>query len=95
MTKGHLKAFVNRLYNKAKLYGMLSFVENPIGLVEVRGISKRRRKPADLTVEQVFLVLNRLPEPYYTMGLAAVCTGLRADEVLALLCPPSTSSACA
>jgi hypothetical protein len=35
----------------------------------VRGISKRRRKPADLTVEQVFLVLNLLPDPYYTMGL--------------------------
>jgi hypothetical protein len=35
-TKGHLKAFVNRLFNKAKLYGMLEFHENPIGLVEVR-----------------------------------------------------------
>jgi integrase len=84
-TKGHLKAFVNRLFYKAKLYGMLDFVENPIGLVEVRGISKRRRKPANLTVEQIFLVLDLLPEPYYTMGLTAVCTGLRADELLALL----------
>jgi hypothetical protein len=49
-TKGHLKAFVNRLFNKAKLYRMLDFHENPIGLVEVRGISKRRRKPADITI---------------------------------------------
>ena len=83
-TKGHLKAFVNRLFNKGKLYGMLDFVENPIALVEVRGISKRRRKPANLTVEQVFLVLNLLPDPYYTMGLVAQCTGMRADELPAL-----------
>jgi hypothetical protein len=37
-TKGHVKAFVNRLFNKAKLFEMLSFHENPISLVEVRGI---------------------------------------------------------
>lgn len=40
-TKGHLKAFVNRLFNKAKLYEALHFIGNPIKLVEVRGISKR------------------------------------------------------
>src|SRR5665213_1799582 len=37
-TKGHLKAFVHRLFNKAKLYEMVDFHENPIALVEVRGI---------------------------------------------------------
>lgn len=83
-TKGHLKAFVNRLFNKAKLYGMLEFHENPIRLVEVRGISKRSRKPADLTVEQFFLLLGLLPEPYKTMALTDQCTGLRVDELLAL-----------
>jgi integrase len=83
-TKGHLKAFVNRMFKKAKLYGMVEFVENPIDLVEVRGISKRRRKPAILTVEQFFLVLDLLPEPYRTMALIAQCSGLRVEEVLAL-----------
>ena len=82
-TKGHLKAFVNRMFNKAKLYGMFWFVENPIKLVEVRGISKRKKKQPDLTVEQCFLVLNLLPDPYRTMGLSALCTGLRIEEVLA------------
>lgn len=83
-TKGHLKAFVNRLFNKAKLYGMLDFHENPIGLVEVRGISKRRRKPADITVEQFFLIYGLLPEPYSDMTLVALCSGMRAEELLAL-----------
>jgi integrase len=66
-TKGHLKAFVNRLFNKAKLFGMVDFHENPISLVEVRGISKRRKKPVVLTIEQFSLLLDLLPEPYYTM----------------------------
>ncbi len=63
-TKGHLKAFVNRLFNKAKLYRLLDFHENPIGLVEVRGISKRRQNPTDLTIEQFFLIHDLLPAPY-------------------------------
>ena len=82
-TKGHLKAFVNRMFNKAKLYGMFWFVENPIKLVEVRGISKRKKKQPDLTIEQCFLVLGLLPEPYHTMAFSALCTGLRIEEVLA------------
>lgn len=42
---------MHRLFGKAKLYGMVDWVESPIELVEVRGISKRRRKPADLTID--------------------------------------------
>jgi integrase len=83
-TKGHLKAFVNRLFNKAKLYGMLSFHENPIALVEVRGISKRSRKPVTLTVVQFWFVFGLLKEPYNIMVLVAQCTGFRVSEVLAL-----------
>jgi integrase len=83
-TKGHLKAFVHRLFGKAKLYGMVEWVENPIELVEVRGISKRRRKPADLTIEQFWLIFHLLPEPYSIMSLVELCTGLRVDELLAL-----------
>ena len=83
-TKGHIKAFVTRLFNKAKLYGMLDFHQNPIELVEVRGISKRSRKPTDLTVEQFSLIHGLLPAPYCDMVLVAQCTGLRVDELLAL-----------
>lgn len=83
-TKGHLKAFVHRLFNKGKLYGMLEFHENPIGLVEVRGISKRSRKPVDLTIEQFFLILRLVPAKYQNMLLVDQCTGLRVGELLAL-----------
>jgi hypothetical protein len=53
-SKGRLKAFVNRLFNKAKLYEMVDFHENPIGLVEVHGISKRSKKQIDIEIDQFF-----------------------------------------
>jgi integrase len=83
--KGHLKAFVHRLFNLAKLYEMLDYHENPIALVEVRGISKRSRKPADLTIEQFFQIHDMLPEPYSRMTLVALCSGTRVEELLALM----------
>lgn len=83
-TKGHLKAFVHRLFNKAKLYGMVEFHENPIALVEVRGISKRSRKPVTLTIDQFFQIQRLIPKQYTDMLLVAQCTGLRVGELLAL-----------
>jgi integrase len=53
-------------------------------LVEIKGISKRRKKPVILTVEQFFLVLNLIPQPYNTMVLLSQCSGLRVEEVLAV-----------
>jgi integrase len=53
-------------------------------LVEVKGISKRRKKPIVLTVEQYYLILARIPQPHRTMAVVAQCTGLRPEEVLAL-----------
>jgi integrase len=82
--KGHLKAFVHRLFNKAKLYGMVEFHENPIAFVEVRGISKRSRKPVDLTIHQFLLILRLVPKSYQDMLLVAQCTELRVGELLAL-----------
>lgn len=83
-TKGHIKALVSRLFNKAKLFEMVWFLENPIKSVEVRGISKRSRKPAVLTFEQFWLVFGLLKEPYNIMSLVEQCAGLRVSELLAL-----------
>jgi len=80
-TRGHLKAFVYRLFNKGKLYS--DFHENPIGLVEVRGISKRSRRPADLTIDEFLLIWRLAPKSYQDMILVDRCTGLRAGELLA------------
>ncbi len=83
-TKGHVKAIMHRLYEKAMLWEMVEWQRNPMELVEIKGISKRRKKPVVLAVEQYYLILGLLPDPYRTMVVVAQCTGLRAEEVLAL-----------
>jgi len=83
-TKGHVKAIMHRLYEKAMLWEMVEWQRNPMQLVEIKGISKRRKKPIVLTVEQYYQILELLPNPYRTMVVVAQCTGLRAEEVLAL-----------
>jgi integrase len=66
------------------LWEMVEWQRNPMELVEVKGISKRQKKPVILTVDQFYLILALLPEPCRTMVMVAQCTGLRAEEVLAL-----------
>ncbi len=83
-TKGHFKAVMHRLYEKAMLWEMVEWERNPMELVEIKGISKRRKKPIVVTVEQFCQILELLPQPYRTMAVVAQCTGLRAEEVLAL-----------
>lgn len=83
-TKGHIKAIVHRLFEKAMLWELVEWQRNPMELVEVKGISKRKKKPIVLTVEQYYQILALLPQPYRTMMIVAQCTGLRAEEVLAL-----------
>ena len=83
-TKGHIKAIMHRLYEKAMLWEMVDWQRNPMELVEIKGISKRRKKPVVLTTDQYYLILNLLPEPYRSMVIVAQCTGLRSEEVLAL-----------
>ena len=82
--KAKIKALMHRLFEKAMLWEMIELQRNPMGLVEIRGISKRRKRPLILTVDQCCAVLERLCEPYRTMVLLAQCTGLRASEILAL-----------
>ena len=56
-TKGHIKAVLHRLYEKAMLWEMVEWQRNPMELVEIKGISKRRKLPVVLTVEQFFLIV--------------------------------------
>jgi integrase len=83
-TKGHVKAIMHRLYEKAMLWEIVEWQRNPMELVEIKGISKRQKKPIVLTVEQYYLLLALIPQPYRIMVIVAQCTGLRAEEVLAL-----------
>jgi integrase len=84
LTKAHIKAVMFRLFKKAMLWDLMNVQVNPMALVEVRGISKRKKKPLLLTLNQSVQVRESLPEPYRTMVVVAQCTGLRVSEILAL-----------
>ena len=83
-TKGNIKALMYRLMERAMFWELVPLARNPIGLVEIRGVSKRRKKPFILTVEQYHSVVDQLEEPYRQMVQVAMCLGLRVSEVLAL-----------
>lgn len=83
-TKGHLKAMMHRLFEKTMLWELAPIDRNPMELVHVKGISKRTKKPIVLSVEHCLAIIAALPEPYRTMVIVAICTGLRVSEILAL-----------
>jgi integrase len=83
-TKAHIKGLMHRLFEYGMKWRMIPIQRNPMELVEVRGVSKRVRKPRVLTVKQYHLLLPVIPEPYCTMVVLAQCLGLRVSEILGL-----------
>lgn len=83
-TRGHVKGVLHMLFEKAMLWDLIEAQRNPIGLVKVKGLGKRKRKILVLTAEQCQELIAQLPDPYKTMAIVALCTGLRVSEVLAL-----------
>ena len=83
-TKGHIKALMHQLFEKAMLWELVSVGRNPMELVHVKGISKRTKIPIILEEKQCFDLISSLPDPYRIMVIVAICTGLRVSEILAL-----------
>src|SRR5438445_11760669 len=72
------------LLNCAMRWELTGIGENPMKLVRVRGTSKRQREPMVLSVAQFHLLLEELDEPYRTMVILDLATGLRCSELFAL-----------
>jgi integrase len=83
-TRGHLRELLHRLVDYAMWRGSIPVGTNPISLVRVRGSSKRRRQPRNLTVEEFHTLSKHLGEPFKTMVILQLCLGLRVSELLAL-----------
>ena len=83
-TRGHIRGLMYRLFEKAMLWELIPLERNPMGLVELRGVSKRLKPPRILTEEEFGALLNELVHPYRCMVLLAGCTGLRISEVMGL-----------
>jgi len=83
-TRGQVRALLHLLFEKAMLWELIEVQRNPIELVKLRGTSKRLKKPQILAPEKFQELVEVLREPYKTMTIVAMCTGLRVSEVLAL-----------
>ncbi len=83
-TRGQVRALLHLLFERAMLWGLIELQRNPIELVKVKGSSKRQRVPQVLDPEKFQELVSKLREPYKTMVIVAMCTGLRVSEILAL-----------
>ena len=66
------------------LWGLLDLQRNPIELIKLKGTSRRLRRPHIITPEKFQELIAILEQPYRTMAIVAICTGLTVSEVLAL-----------
>ncbi len=83
-SRGRARRTMKQMIDRAMVWGMLPLAINPMTLVKVRGSSKREKKPAVLTPDQVNALMQALPKPYNLMVLIAAGLGLRVSEVVAL-----------
>jgi len=83
-TRGHVGALLHLLFERAMLWDLMDVQRNPLELVKLKGTSKRMKKPQILTPEKFQELVSTLHEPYKTMVIVAMCTGMRVSEVLAL-----------
>jgi integrase len=70
--------------DKAMLWELLDVQCNPMELVEVKGTSKRKKRPRVLQVQDAWRILDELVQPYRTMVLIGLCFRLRICEILGL-----------
>jgi len=75
---------MHSVWECALRWELIELQRNPMGLVRVRGGSKRKARPAILTLAEFGTLVGLIPEPYKTMVMVAMCLGLRASEIVGL-----------
>jgi integrase len=83
-SKAHIRGVLSRIWDYAMWRGDVPPQRNPMSLVDIRGASKRTRKPRSLSIEQAQKFLSNLPQPFYEIALLCLLLGLRISECLAL-----------
>jgi len=84
-TKGNIRNVMAVVLHCAMRWGLIEQGINPLSLVRVKGISRRQTEPRVLTADEIPSLIAALPtEPYHTMLVMALSTGLRCSELFAL-----------
>ena len=85
MSKGHVRSLMHKLFDLAALWESLPLGRrNPVDIVKIKGVTKRRKESIVLTPEQFRDVMRRLPPHVNTMGIVMGCLGLRSSEAFGL-----------
>ena len=83
-SKARARNMISKLLDLAMLWEYIPVGRNPMGLVKVKGSTKRTKKLTILSPAQFKELVNALPEPYNLMVLVCGCLGLRVSETLGL-----------
>ena len=83
-SKTHVRGVLSRVWDYAMWRGDVPSQRNPMSLVDIKGASKRTKKPRSLTIEQAQKFLGNLSQPFYEIALLCLLLGLRISECLAL-----------
>ena len=84
-TKGNIRNVMAVVFNCAMRWGFIDRGANPLSLVRVKGISRRQAEPRILAASEIQTLIAALPmDPYRTMVVLALSTGLRCSELFAL-----------
>jgi integrase len=81
-SKLHTRAVMHRLFEYAMRWRYLDCQRNPMGLIELKGTSRRVRPIYLLTAKQYYAVLSHLAPHVRLMAVLAMNTGMRISEIL-------------
>ena len=83
-SKLHTRAVMHRLFEYAMRWRYLDCQRNPMGLIELKGTSKRVRFIHLLTPQQYYAIFSHLAPHVRLMAVLAMNTGMRISEILGL-----------
>jgi integrase len=84
-TKASIRSVMSVCFRLAALHEYIPPMEkNPMSLVRIKGVSKRKKKIMQLTMKEFRDLVQALPEPLNLMALLSGCPGLRVSEMVAL-----------
>jgi integrase len=83
-TKASIRSVMSVCFTLGALHEFISpMAANPMTLIKIKGVTKRRKKIPEVTVVNFRRLLERLPEPLIIMVLVDGAYGLRVSEMVA------------
>jgi len=83
-SKGHIRSLMHILFEWAMRWELMEYNRNPMSLMKLKGLTKRRREPRALSVEELHKLWEHLDEDVRVMSMVDTCLGLRASELFGL-----------